>query len=226
MDLSKFTLAVFDIFAYLLPGTLILVLLSVGEATFLSSSALKLSQFKQMAVPFLIGAYFLGHLANSVGTVLTERVKWLKVPRGGELSDALFVQIRNRVVTTFGIDVTTLNNQKLETLAVYKFADSFVVAKDKAAERESLLLREAFALSTLGVFVLWTVVCVVAAFKGSLIFQIDAVTRTVLDRGVTSAIAGIALALAFVFWRRYRRFALQRRSSIYTLFMALTAKVP
>ncbi|MFC3832847.1 MULTISPECIES: hypothetical protein [Deinococcus] len=225
MDLSKFTLAVFDIFAYLLPGTLLLVLLSVGEATFLSSSTLKLSQFKQLAVPFLIGAYFLGHLANSVGTVLTERVKWLRVPRGGALSDRLFTQIRNRVVLTFGIDVSTLDNQKLETLAVYKFADSFVVAKDKAAERESLLLREAFALSTLGVFVLWSVVGVAAAINGGLAFRIDA-AKTMLDRGPTIAITVAALILAFVFWRRYRRFALQRRSSIYTLFMALTAKVP
>ena len=153
-------------------------------------------------------------------------MKWLRVPRGGALSDELFTQIRNRVVLTFGIDVSTLKNQKLETLAVYKFADSFVVAKDKAAERESLLLREAFALSTLGVFVSWAVVGVAAVFKGGLAFRIDATTRILLDRGSTIAITGAALVLAFVFWRRYRRFLLLRRSSIYTLFMALTAKVP
>lgn len=226
MDLSKFTLAVFDILVYLLPGTIALTLFSVFEATFLHTRVLKLSQLGQLPVVFLIVAYFLGHVVNSLGTVMTEKITKLQVPRGGDLSNELFGQIRSRVVSTFGIDVTTLPDQKLEALAVYKFADSFVVAKDKAAERESLLLREAFALSSFGAFTCWTVVSLLAVIKGGLAFQLNATSSLTLSREVTLAIMTAALTLAYLFWRRYVRFALQRRSSIYTLFMALTAKSP
>lgn len=223
MDLSKFTLAVFDIFAYLLPGLVLLVLASVIEATFFSSQVLALGRLGQLPVPGLIAAYFLGHLGHGLGTVLTKRIRGLDAPRGGDLPRAVFDQIRARVVQTFEIDLEALPDRKLDALSTYKFADSFVVAKDKAAERESLLLREAFALSSMGAFAAWGLVGIAALlFQEGLAYQLTA--RTTLERGPTLALAVLAFLIAAAFWRRYVHFALIRRSSIYTLFMALTAK--
>lgn len=129
MDLSKFTLAIFDIFAYLLPGVILLILSSFIEATFLSSQVLALNKLSDLPIPYLIMAYFLGHLAHGLGTVLTERVQWLRAPAGGDLSREVFDQIRARVVQTFAINSEALPGKKLDALSTYKFADSFVVAK-------------------------------------------------------------------------------------------------
>lgn len=95
-------------------------------------------------------------------------------------------------------------------------------SKDKAAERESLLLREAFARSSMGAFTVWCLFGIIALFKGGMSYQLAA--KTTLDRGPIAAITLAAFFIAAVFWRRYIYFTLVRRSSIYTLFMALTAK--
>lgn len=113
MDLSKFTLALFDIFAYLLPGMALLGILSLVEATFLKTSLLPLSRLGTVPVLITLVAYYLGHLMHALGLLMTGKTPFLRIPRGGDLSDAVFKQLRDRVVKVYDLDVSTMVDQKL-----------------------------------------------------------------------------------------------------------------
>lgn len=223
MDLSKFTLALFDIFAYLLPGMALLGILSLVEATFLKTSLLPLSRLGTVPVLITLVAYYLGHLMHALGLLMTGKTPFLRIPRGGDLSDAVFKQLRDRVVKVYDLDVSTMVDQKLGTLDTYKLADSYVVARDKTAERESLHVRAAFACSSMAIFALLSLVAVLSLLVGGLTVRVSGKAE---DLGPASTIAVAAFAgwAFYAFWLRYREFSLLRRSSIYTLFMALTVK--
>lgn len=223
MDLSKFTLALFDVFAYLLPGIALLGILSLMEATFLKSSLLPLSRLGTLPVLMMLVAYYLGHLVHALAVLLTERVSWLCAPKGGDLSDAVFKQLRNRVVKVYELDVSPMPNQKLATLDTYKLADSYIVAKDKTAERESLHVRAAFARSSMVVFALLSLLSLLSLLNGGLSVRVTD-SPEMLGTGMSVVVTVFAGLAAYAFWVRFKYFTLLRRSSIYTLFMALTVK--
>lgn len=223
MDLSKFTLALFDVFAYLLPGIALLGILSLVEATFLGSSLLPLSRLGTLPVLMMLVAYYLGHLVHALAVLLTEKVPWLCAPKGGDLSDAVFKQLRDRVVKVYELDVTDMPGQKLGTLDTYKLADSYIVARDKTAERESLHVRAAFARSSMVVFALLALVALLSFWSGGLAVRVTSTTE-VLSPVMSAVVAFFAGLAAYAFWVRFKSFTLLRRSSIYTLFMALTVK--
>lgn len=223
MDLSKFTLALFDIFAYLLPGLALLVILSLVEATFLKTSLLPLSRLGTLPALIILVAYYLGHLIHTLGILVTSKIACLSVPRGGDLSDAVFKQLRDRVVKVYDLDVSTMVDQKLGTLDTYKLADSYIVARDKTAERESLHVRAAFACGSMVIFALLSLVATLAFLDGGLAVRVTDKAEA-LDTSLTAAIAVFAGWASYAFWLRYKEFSLLRRSSIYTLFMALTVK--
>ena len=224
MDLSKFTLALFDIFAYLLPGIALLGILSLTEATFLKSSLLPLSRLGTLPVLVILVAYYLGHLVHTLGVLLTRKDSWLAVAPGGDLSDALFKQLRERVVKVYELDVTPMRDQKLGTLDTYKLADSYIVARDKTAERESLHVRAAFALSSMVVFALLTLVALLSLGVGGIALRVSPSSREVLGPAMSVLVLLFACLATYAFWKRFEYFTLLRRSSIYTLFMALTVK--
>lgn len=223
MDLSKFNLALFDIFAYLLPGIALLSILSLMETTFLGSSLLSMSYISNLSAFILLIAYYLGHLVHTLAMLLTEKISWLRAPSGGKLSDSVFQQLRERVVKVYEFDVTRMPDQKLATYDTYIFSEKYIIARGRHAVSESLYVRVAFVRSNMVVFALLALVALLSSVSSNgLAIRIDN-NLEILDPSLSIPISIISIFIAFIFWDRYKYYTLLRRSSIYVLFMALTA---
>lgn len=224
MDLSKLTVAVFDVFAYILPGLVLLTALSLFEATFLTSNLVPLDRVARAPAVALIAAYFLGQLAHAfAGWLLTHVFPKLPNDKVGGFRKEMFDHTRQRVTDVFNIDVTRFTPTKLKTLEVYQLADSYIVAKEKASERESLIAREGFAKTSLGAFLLSALIVVSTVIHGGLHWRFTA-GAGVLPVAATLIVAAILLVVAAVFWRRYVFFHCLKMTSTYAMFLALTTK--
>ncbi|WP_407543383.1 hypothetical protein Q0M94_26000 (plasmid) [Deinococcus radiomollis] len=224
MDLSKLTVAVFDVFAYILPGLVLLMALSLFEATFLKSGLIPLDRVAKASALALIASYFLGQLAHAfAGWLLIHVLPELPNDRKGGFRKDMFNHTRQRVIEVFNIDVTPFTPAKLQTLEVYQLADSYIATKEKVSERDSLIAREGFAKTSLGAFLLSALSVLSTVMRGGLHWRLATGSGS-LSVAATLIVGLLLLLIAAVFWRRYVFFHGLKVTSTYALFLALTTK--
>lgn len=226
MDLSKLTLAIFDVLAYLLPGLALLVVVALLEATFANTGMLRLDRVARAPAAALVAAYFLGQVAHGfAGWMLRGPMARLPGARGPGLRKELFDHVRQRVTEVYGIALATFDPPKLQTLEVYQLADSYLATREKTAERESLVAREGFAKTSFGAFVLAAGAMVAMGLRGGLHWRL-ANGSGEISLASTLLLAVVLLLVAAVFWRRYVFFHGLKMTNTYTMFLALTVREP
>ncbi len=174
MEAKNLGLSLFDILGYLLPGYVLLVCLSVIEATFVHSSFFSLSLLGTNWIFSTIFAYFLGHICFFLATFSKDSFYFLfkkprernnetrflrflnkirlwiyKVSFGNQdkgLSEPLYQTVKKSILETYRLN--TDDSGKVTTMERYLLADSYVLASGGADERASLFVREGFYKSS------------------------------------------------------------------------------
>jgi hypothetical protein len=74
MNFEKVSLTLYDVFGYIVPGYVMLLVASLAESTFGKTGFLSLSDTTDNVLISIIAAYFLGNICHSIGSLLRE---WL-----------------------------------------------------------------------------------------------------------------------------------------------------
>jgi uncharacterized membrane protein (DUF485 family) len=220
MELNKIGVTLFDLLSFLLPGFVLVLALSIAEATFCTTSLFSLSALSTNWLTTSIAAYFLGQFSYRIGSLLQSRWPGLFKVKGQRLSDSLYYHVRGLLNDMHSIEYK--EGERLRSLETYLLADSYLVASDKTAERDSLMAREGFHKNSMVAFSILTISVVVALTKGGIMLQ--PIAGDYVSVGFTTTLA--LAALLFIMTAVYRRgFAFFHRLKITnTLLLVMTLR--
>lgn len=217
---KELEITLYDIFGYLLPGSIILIAVVVlfWSLFWPSAPLVLIANAPTLAVTGLVfSAYLAGHLGQGIANFLeklpnVKRKLENELPLSAELSQL----VRDAVAARFGEHAKSLKPKELALLC-----DQALICACSPGEREIFVYREGFyrgncvALAILGLTLLLRL-----ARSPTVICLADA--RIQIYR---SELALAALVAAFSTWlsfRRYLRFATHKNATCLTRFLALT----
>ncbi len=219
---KELQITLYDIFGYLLPGSIILMAFALlFWSLFWPSAPLALTANVPtwVAIGLVFSAYLAGHLGQGIGNFL-EKLPNVKrrlennIPLPTELGGL----VRDAVAVRFGEQTRSLNTKDLALLC-----DQALVYAGSPGDREVFVYREGFyrgncvALAFLGLTLLLRMVCSPAVIMlGN--------ARVEIYRGQLIAavvIAGFGSWLSFI---RYLRFGAHKNSTCLTRFLALSTE--
>lgn len=221
---KELQITLYDIFGYLLPGSIILIAVVVlFWSLFWPSAPLALSADVPTlaAVGLVFSAYLAGHLGQGIGNFME---KLPNVKRNLEtnlpLSTELSGLVRDAVAVRFGEHARSLNPNDLALLC-----DQAMIYVGSPGDREIFVYREGFyrgncvALALLGLTLVLRLVC-----SPAVIYLADA--RVEIHRNQLALAAVIAAFGTWLSFRRYLRFSAHKNATCLARFLALATERP
>jgi len=219
MESNKITLTLFDILSFLLPGYVVLLALSIIEATFFSSDLLALSILSDNWLISSVIAYFLGQFSHRIASFLNnKRPTWFE-NRDLRLMDSIYYHIRDLLAEFHSIEFK--EGERIHSLETYLLADNYIIASGKTAERDSLIAREGFHKTSMIAFAILTVTALGTIFYGGLKLQFSSGVYVSLNIVGTIIASSFLLMITLVFWRGYAFFNRLKINNILLLAMTL-----
>ena len=216
---KELQITLYDIFGYLLPGSIILIAVVIlFWSLFWPSAPLALiADVPTLAITGLVfSAYLAGHLGQGIGNFI-EKLPSVKrkietdLPLSAELSQLL----RDAVAARFGERARSLNPKDLALLC-----DQALICAGSPGEREIFVYREGFyrgncvALALLGLTLMLRLVC-----SPAVIYVADA--RIEIHRSQLALAAVIAAFGTWLSFLRYLRFGRHKNAACLARFLAL-----
>lgn len=165
MSLEKISVTLYDLFGYVLPGFLILLGVSVIEATFVHSNVFYLARLVKNPVVVTILAYFLGHMAHATASWLKRRFRRAFTDDANRLSAPLYARVKEEIRSFYGLPEGGDDAARLDTLETYQLSEAYLSIAGGHLDRDVYLAREGFAKSTMvaaAFLALTLIACVVA----------------------------------------------------------------
>jgi hypothetical protein len=220
MGLDKFSVTLYDLLGYLLPGYVLLTLCSFIEATFWTSGVFALSRLNHASILSLILAYFLGHVSHGLAA-------WLKLTKPGWFKDGAYTltpAIRKRVTEAlkkvYGLEV---KEEDLSRLEVYLLADNYILANGGSVERDILTAREGFFKASMTALALVTIALPLSLFTAPR-FQISPGSYIFPSTITVVVFTACAVLLTALFRRRFIFFNCAKNNNALLTFLALTVR--
>jgi hypothetical protein len=217
---KELQITLYDIFGYLLPGSIILIAVVIlFWSLFWPSAPLALAaDVPTLAtVGLVFSAYLAGHLGQGIGNFIEKlpNVK-RKLETDLPLSPELSQLVRDAVAARFGERAGSLKPKDLALLC-----DQALICACSPGEREIFVYREGFyrgncvALALLGLTLVLRLLC-----SPAVIYLADA--RIEIHRSQLALAAVIAAFGTWLSFRRYVRFSTHKNATCLTRFLALT----
>jgi hypothetical protein len=220
MGLDKISVTLYDLIGYLVPGYVLLLVLCLIEATFLSSSLFALTRVANASVPALILAYFLGHVSHGLGA-------WVKLKKPSLFRGtayALNPDVRRRVVESlknvYGLDT---KDEDLSRLDVYLLADNYILAKGGSVERDILTAREGFFKASMTAFTILAIAILLTLLSVPR-FQTSPGIYIVPSKVTVATLTAGSLLLVWLFRKRFIFFNSAKNNNALLTFLALTVQ--
>ena len=224
MGLDKIAVTLYDVFGYLLPGYVVLLALSIAEATFAGTWFISLSLFGSHPVPFAVAAYFAGQLTHGCASALTEASRlrrFIQVPRA-RLEGVLLNAVRVELKAAYGAAIDNLN--VTDNLSLFLLADAYVVASGAGAERDLLTAREGFFKQSVVAFAILTFVMFACVLAGGASIQTHPGLIVRVSGWLTAAACVLLLATALVFRLRFGFYHRIKINNTMLLLLAIRAR--
>lgn len=217
---KELQITLYDIFGYLLPGSIILIAVVILFWSLFWPGA-PLALFADVPISATIGlvfsAYLAGHLGQGIGNFMeklppVKRKLETEVPLSSELSQL----VRDAVAARFGEQARSLSPKDLALLC-----DQALICACSPGEREIFVYREGFyrgncvALALLGLTLALRLIC-----SPTIIYLADA--RIEIHRIQLLLAALIAAFGTWLSFRRYIRFSTHKNATCLARFLALT----
>jgi len=201
--LSNFAFTLYEIFGYLMPGSLAFAGFAVIYwALFVPDIPLGVADFAPGIgtwVVVVVGGYILGHAVQAVGNIALRRVEKKVIEMGdAPLLRKSAVDSASRI---FGADA-----KDIEPRWAYRILDEYAVQKGQPGDRDMFIYREGFYRGTcVALLFLAASLILRAAISGTSIqFWHWKMTVSATELLTTAFLIG---GLGWLFLRRYRRFA-------------------
>lgn len=217
---KELQITLYDIFGYLLPGSIILIAVVIlFWSLFWPSAPFALvADVPTLAtIGLVFSAYLAGHVGQGIGNFLEKlpNVK-RKLEADLPLSNELSQLVRDAVAARFGERAGSLKPKELVLLC-----DQALICACSPGEREMFVYREGFYRGNCVALAILALTLVLRLARSpAVIYVADA--RIEVHRG---ALALAAVVTAFGTWmsfRRYLRFATHKNETCLTRFLALT----
>jgi hypothetical protein len=218
MGLDKLGLTLYDFLGYLFPGYLLLLCLSIAEASLFRGRLFSLETIFLNLFPYSVGAYFLGHLAHTTGSLLKSWKPRLFTSYAHRLSRPIFLAVRKAAQQAYQVELE--QDQKIGTLEAYMLADSYLAVSGESAFRDALIAREGFAKASMVGFLMLTLVLAASAISGGTMIQISQNDVIVVPVGGTLLLAACASVMTVVFWRCFAYFGRVKVNNTLLMFLA------
>ncbi len=217
---KELQITLYDIFGYLLPGSIILIAVVVlFWSLFWPSAPLTLiADLPTLAIVGLVfSAYLAGHLGQGIGNLIekfpnVKRKLEIELPLSAELGEL----VRDAVAARFGERARSLNPKDLALLC-----DQALICACSPGDREIFVYREGFyrgncvALALLGLTLVLRLVC-----SPAVICLAD--VRIEIHRSQLVLAVVIAALGTWLSFRRYLRFGGLKNATCLARFLALT----
>jgi hypothetical protein len=223
MDTEKLGLTLFDILGYLIPGYLVVFMISVFEATFLSTSFFPLVTIGNNLFLFSLMAYFLGIVCHGLSTLVQNKFSKLFSSDQNRLNPLLSAKFFEAIADTFNIKSDN-NDQKLHSLDKYLLADSFILTEGFGEERMSLMVREGFFKTSMFAFLISTLVSIGSLFVGGLSIQTEVGKITAIGIIPTLICAVLSFGITALFRDRFIFYNRIKINNTALIFLACYAK--
>lgn len=220
MEFNKISLTLFDVISYLLPGSVILFGLSVIEATFFPSDLLSISSIQENWLITSIIAYFLGQFSYRLASYAHNTWPTLFENRKLRLAGSIYNHVRDLLNDMYAIKFK--EGERFHSLETYLLADSYVVASDKTAERDSLIAREGFYKNSMVAFAFLTVVVLVSLLNGGSKIQYASNSYYIFTIIGSIVVSIFLLIMTLVFWQGFVYFNRVKINN--TLILAMTLR--
>ena len=221
MDFEKLGLKLFDFLGYLLPGIITLFGLSFLEMNFLNSDILSLTRLINNSIIALLLAYFIGHICHSLGTIVQNWTFSLLPKNKSRLEKDFYNQIRLRVANKYNIDLSSRENQKLNTLETYLIADQAVLTSGKATEREQFIALSGFYKGSFISLSILSLIFISTLIKGGAILILGGNNIIKFTFLQTSIVCIILVLITYLFLNRYRFFNQLKMNSTLISFLVI-----
>lgn len=179
--MDKISVTLYDLLGYILPGCILLLVLSVIEATFVGSHHLSLSAMTANPALSAVACYFLGAVAHSTGSILKDWRPSFFSDKKSRLDQSILDRAKEMAKGLYGF--AGEGDRDLTTLEIYLLADSYVIASGKTVEREVLQAREGFYKASMVAMAALSI-----AFFFAAIFGGGGGTRTPVQRSVNKSV--------------------------------------
>jgi hypothetical protein len=208
----------YDIFGYLLPGSVAVAALAVlSWSIFWPSHPLVLTSTipKVALVCLLFTMYLTGHLVQGLGNLVDSLARRWKLLDEMPISSKLADVVRSSTVSRFGSEVESMKAGEL-----FGLCDQTLLCHGSLGDREIFMYREGFYR---GNFVALTLLSIAFLFRMAsrpIFVSVFGVNAELWRRHVLFAalLSGLGAVLAF---RRYIRFAEHSRRACFMRFVAL-----
>ena len=216
-DSVGFTL--FDLLGYLLPGSVVLFGASVLEATFLEESALGVWRLSENWLFSMVAAYFLGHIAHSIGRFLKGKLFDSFLSTRPYRSKVLSVPLKKALVKDFP-DVD-LVGEAARPLDRFMFADLFLQIRGGTQDRHILMALVSFHKASMVAFAFLCVVILSTLFAGGAVFSLA--PDTIFQAGWmhTLLMAVLCAGMSLSFLHGFRYFNATKNDHVYAGYLSL-----
>jgi hypothetical protein len=222
MNFEKVSLTLYDVFGYIVPGYVMLLVASLVESTFGNTTFLSIASATGNVLLSIIAAYFLGNICHSLGSLFREWHPAWFADRGLRLSDPLFHKVRKAAKEAYGIELK--QDEKLSTLETFILADSYVVASGGSTERDVYLAREGFFKASMVAFGLLSAVLFAACLNGGIDIQTDIRTVKHVNLGSSIAVTAMSLLATLILWKQFTFYQRVKMNNIFAMFLAFYQK--
>jgi hypothetical protein len=200
--LENFAFTLYEIFGYLLPGSVALLgLMLLYWALFVPSVPLEIASFQPGLgtwTVLVVVSYVLGHAVQALGNKLLRRVETSAMA----MRSAGWMSGRARQAAA---ELTGVPAEEIESKWVYRVLDEYTVQAGKPADRDMFIYREGFYRGIcIALFFLSAALLVRMAFPGTSV-QLSKWLFPVSFWHLLLT-AGITGGLGWLFFQRYKRF--------------------
>lgn len=204
--LNNFAFTLYEVFGYLLPGGVVLAaLVTLYWAVFAPQMPLSLVDLQAGMVTWvavIFASYLLGHAAQALGNIWLHGIEDSVLnPRNG--SAPAWMRERARQAAS---ETLTVNPEKLEPLWVFRALDECAIQRGKDGDRDIFVYREGFYRGTaISLFLLTAALLLRLVLPGASIQFTKGLFH--VSRWATLTTSVMSCGIAYLFLRRYQRFA-------------------
>lgn len=222
MSLEKINVTLYDLLGYVLPGFLILLGVSILEATFAHSHIFYIARLVKNPVVATILAYFLGQIAHVTASWLKDRYRKRFTDYAFRLSVPLRKRVKEELRTFYDLPEDVLGAAKLTTLETYQLSEAYLSVTGGHLDRDVYLAREGFAKSTMVALTFFGLALLACLIPGGAVVQTQPESASLI-RVTWYGTLGMALAAwaaAAVFRRQFLFFSRLKNNSAMLAFLA------
>jgi hypothetical protein len=209
----------FDLLGYVLPGIVVLLGISVLDTTMMSGNSLALSKLTEFWPLTVIVAYFLGHVAHSLGRTLKGKLYRKLLSTKRYRSKVLREPVKKALQKDYP-DVV-LEGKEVRQVDRFMLADIYVDIRGGTQNRHVFEALVSFHKASMVAFSFLSLIMVLTLFWGGAVFSVEPGTTMPAGYLRTIFISALSMGMFLSFMFGFRYFNALKNDHVYAAYLTM-----